>query len=80
MKEKEIFTSSTKTKENLIQIISSTLMERLTEKKIEFKLVMTSQPFNEQCPSHIETSPLICFANQLTGFYMRGTLAVKGLR
>ena len=27
----------------------------------------------------IETSQLICSANQLTGFYMMGTLAVKGL-
>ena len=26
---------------------------------------------------HIETSHLICRANQLTGFYMMGTLAVK---
>ena len=28
---------------------------------------------------HIETSQLICFANQLTGFYMRATLAFNGL-
>ena len=34
---------------------------------------------NDQCPSHIETSQLICSANQLTGFYMRGILVVKGL-
>ena len=27
----------------------------------------------------IETSQLICFANQLTAFYIRGTLVVKGL-
>ena len=40
---KEICMSSTKTKENLIQIISSTLLERLTEKKIETKLVITSK-------------------------------------
>ena len=32
-----------------------------------------------QCPSHIETSELIFSANQLTSFYMRGTLVVKGL-
>ena len=30
--------------------------------------------------SYIETSQLICSANQLTGFYMMGTLAVKGLK
>ena len=29
---------------------------------------------------HIETSPLICFANQLTGFNMRAPLAFNGLK
>ena len=38
-----------------------------------------SQIFNGQCPSHIETSQLICPANQLTGFYVGGTLTVKEL-
>ena len=28
---------------------------------------------------HIETSQLICTENQLTSFYMRATLALKGL-
>ena len=28
-----------------------------------------------QCCPHIETTQLICTANQLTGFYMRATLA-----
>ena len=32
-----------------------------------------------QCCPHIETSLLICTANQLTGFYMRATLVFKGL-
>ena len=36
-------------------------------------------PFNCQCFPHIETSQLICKANQLTGFYMRETLAINGL-
>ena len=36
-------------------------------------------PFNDQCSHHIETSHLICSANQLTGFYMMGTLVVKRL-
>ena len=31
-------------------------------------------------PHHIETSHLICSANQLTGFYMLGTLVVNGLK
>ena len=30
-------------------------------------------------PYHIETSPLICKANQLTGFYMIGTSVIKKL-
>ena len=29
-----------------------------------------------RCPCHIETSQLICPANQLTGFYVRGTSLV----
>ena len=37
------------------------------------------KPFNNQCSHHIETSQLICSANQLTGFYMIGSLFVKGL-
>ena len=37
------------------------------------------KPFNDQCSHHIETSQLICSANQLISFYMMGTLVVKGL-
>ena len=37
------------------------------------------EPFNDQCSHHIETSQLICSASQLTGFYMMGTLVIKGL-
>ena len=33
----------------------------------------------DQCSHHIETSQLICSANQLTGFYMMGTLVDKWL-
>ena len=33
-----------------------------------------------QCCPHIETSLLICCANQLTGFYTRTTLAFDGLK
>ena len=36
--------------------------------------------FNDQCSHHIETSQLICRANQLTGFYMMKTLVVKRLK
>ena len=34
---------------------------------------------NGQFSNHIETSQLICRANQLTGFYMMETLVIKGL-
>ena len=37
------------------------------------------QSIKYQCYPHIETSQLICCANQLTGFYMRPTLALNGL-
>ena len=30
-------------------------------------------------PYHVETSPLICSANQWTGFYMIGTFFIKEL-
>ena len=32
-----------------------------------------------QCCPHKETTQLICCTNQLTGFYMRATLALSGL-
>ena len=33
-----------------------------------------------KCSRHTETSQLICSVNQLTGFYMRATLIVNGLK
>ena len=38
------------------------------------------EPIKCQCCPHIETSQLICWANQLTGFYKRTTLALNGLK
>ena len=35
--------------------------------------------FNNQWPTHKETSQMICRANQLAGFYMREILVVNGL-
>ena len=35
--------------------------------------------FHDGGPYHIETRPLICSANQWTGFYMIGTFVMKGL-
>ena len=37
-------------------------------------------PINCQCCPHMETSQVICTANQLTGVYMRATLAINGLK
>ena len=34
-------------------------------------------PVRDIVPHHIETSQLIYISNQLTGFYMMGTLVVK---
>ena len=36
-------------------------------------------PFYCQCCLHIETSQLLCCANQLTGFYRKATVAINGL-
>ena len=36
-------------------------------------------PIKCQCCPHIETSQLICTANQFTGFYMRATLTFNGI-
>ena len=38
-----------------------------------------SQPFHDGGRYHIETSPLICSANQWTGFYMISASVMKGL-
>ena len=35
--------------------------------------------FHDESPCHIETSPLICSANQWTGFYMIENSAMKEL-
>ena len=45
----------------------------------EMLLLVSFNPLSA-CVAHIiETSQLICCANQLTGFYMRATLALNGL-
>ena len=40
----------------------------------------TSQLFHKVGRYHVETSPLICCANQWTGFYMIGTFDMKKLK
>ena len=37
-------------------------------------------PLNCHCCPHVETSQLICKANQVTGSYMRATLTFNGLK
>ena len=63
--------------------INKTMLEKnkanKIEKKQEIRKLQCHKPFNDQCSYHIETSQLICRANQLTGFYMMGTLVVEGL-
>ena len=48
-----------------------------------FSLTVSSlqftQPIKRQCCPPIETSQWICTANQLTGSYMKVTLALNGL-
>ena len=39
-----------------------------------------AQHFHGGDPFHIETSPLICSANQWTDFYMIGTYVIKELK
>ena len=46
---------------------------------LSINVIVANEPFNDQCSHHIESSQMIFRANQLTGFYMMGTLVVKGL-
>ena len=46
---------------------------------LSFERVWAKKPFHVGSPYHIETSPLICSANQLTGFYMIGNSVMKEL-
>ena len=43
---------------------------RISPKTVVF---VRFQPISRQYSFHIQTSQLICIANQLTGFYMKGT-------
>ena len=40
---------------------------------------LINEAFHDGGPYHIENSPLICYANQWTGFYMIGTSVMKEL-
>ena len=41
--------------------------------------IESTSPFQNRGRYHIETSPLICLANQWTGFYMITVSVLKGL-
>ena len=47
--------------------------------EVAINIKFNTLPSKCQCYPHVETSQLICCANQLTGFYMRATLTLNGL-
>ena len=54
---------------------------RLEVKQLDIGLKLPSDIYRlHQRSHHIETSQLICKANQLAVFYIKGTLVVKGLK
>ena len=64
----------------ILVVISVFLWTKLLENLLfEKYLISVAATLTASVPYHIETSQLICGANQLTGFYMMRTLAVNGL-
>ena len=64
---------------NFLLALGHNLEVRLSNFKLSLIVKPKSFAFNDQCSHRIETSQLICSANQLTLFYMMGTLVVKRL-
>ena len=60
-----------------MRIISKII--RKSARVAQIEIVFIFQLFNDQFSHHIETNQSICSVNQLTGFYMMGTLVVKRL-
>ena len=60
----------------MVDFCNFEIHKQLFTKKLKYfvNLLMTN------VPHHIETSQLICSANQLTGFYVMKTLVVKRLK
>ena len=52
---------------------------RITNKSLHKKMKLSINILTTSVPHHIETSQLICYANQFTGFYIRATLALNRL-
>ena len=63
--------------------VSSSILSSKTNlrysKNVKKNKCLFDYPIKCLCCPHIETSHLICFVNQLTGFYMRAALAFIGL-
>ena len=59
----------------------TTVFNNINQNDFDFwqKLGFLDKPINCQCCPHIETSQLICTANQLTGVYIRATATNNGL-
>ena len=51
--------------------------ERNIRQDLQLKLNLNF--FHDRGSYHIETSPLLCSANQWTGFYMKGTSVMKDI-
>ena len=71
-----VYFSKYKTMYRKLRICSHLQKKTLTRRNIN--LLCLLNPLSASV-AVIETSQLICSSNQLTGFYMRATLALKGL-
>ena len=58
------------------------MLKRISDpaKHLRRKVLRKYQLFDDGGLYHIETSPLICRANQWTGFYMIGTSSIRELK
>ena len=59
--------------------VNKGVAEKGEEKGSVIRVVSNFRLFHDEGSYHIETSPLICRANQSTGFYMIGTSVMKEL-
>ena len=61
-------------------IKEANMLEYVMQKLFKVKTLLDCfSPIKCQCCPHIETSHLICCADQLPGFYMKATLALNWL-
>ena len=64
----------------IVRFSTSRYRTKFYRSRSKLKNNVKVNPLNASVFSHIETSQLICFSNQLIGFYMRATLAFNGLK